>query len=76
MNPIEALYALQEAEVGDRPPRRRRGMGKRRTRLIIITGFGVALVAVGAGFIYWPAALIVGGVALMVVGVLSDDGED
>ena len=41
-----------------------------------MTGFGAALVAAGAGFVYWPAALIVGGVALMIVGVLSDDGED
>ena len=51
-------------------------MGQRRTRLIVLTGIGAALVAAGAGFIYWPAALIVGGIAFLVVGVLSDDGED
>lgn len=49
-------------------------MGQRRTRLIILTIIGAALVVAGAGFIYWPAAVIVAGVATVTVGVLSDDG--
>lgn len=51
-------------------------MGKRRTRLRIAAAFGAVLVVVGTGIVYWPAAVIVAGVAIVAVGVLSDDGED
>ena len=51
-------------------------MGQRRTRLIVLTILGAALVVAGVGFIYWPAALVVAGVATVTLGVLSDDGED
>ncbi len=51
-------------------------MGKRRTRLITLAILGALLVVIGAGFVYWPAALIIAGVATVAVGVLSDDGEE
>lgn len=51
-------------------------MGKRRTRLTIVAVLGAVLVVAGVAIVYWPAALIVAGVALATVGLTSDDGED
>lgn len=51
-------------------------MAKRRTRLAVLTAIGFAFVVVGVAVVYWPAALIVAGGAIVAVGVLSDDGGD
>lgn len=41
----------------------------------VLTLIGGALAAVGVGFVYWPAGLIVGGVALCVFGLFGMDIE-
>jgi hypothetical protein len=41
-----------------------------------LTVVGAALVVSGVAVVYWPAALIVAGVALAWVGLSSDDGEE
>lgn len=36
-------------------------------------GGGVIVLAIGVGFIFWPAALIVIGIAMLVIGALAVD---
>ena len=51
-------------------------MGKRRTRLIVLTVVGSVIVFVGLALAYLPAAFVFAGVALAVIGLTSDDGEE
>ncbi len=42
----------------------------KRTTATVFCLLGVALIATGVAFIYWPAALITAGIGLLVVGLL------
>lgn len=38
---------------------------------LVLSLLGVALILAGAGFVYWPAALVLAGLALLAVGLLT-----
>ena len=44
-------------------------------RAVLIVGVGATWVIAGAAFIYWPAALILAGVAVVGFGLLHDFGD-